>query len=75
MNHSIEIANSKRREDLSSGRLIQGVCFLVFFPVALLAALTGWHWQPWPPGPEGYGNVIVESNSMARMVAGIAISV
>jgi hypothetical protein len=75
MNHTIEIAHTKRQGDKSSGRLIQGACFLVLFPVALVAALTGWHWKPWPPGPDGYGNVIAESSSMARMLAGIAVSV
>lgn len=74
MNHTIEIGTSKRREDLT-GRFIQAICFLVFLPVALVAGLTGWHWRPWPPGPDGYNNVFAEANSMARMVAGIAISI
>lgn len=74
MNHTIEVGTTKRREDLS-GRLIQAICFVVFLPVALFAGLTFWHWRPWPPGPNGYSNVFVEANSMAKMVAGIAISI
>ena len=67
--------NHYRRENLRSCRFIEGVCLAVFLPIAAVARTVGWRWQPWPPGPEGYGSVFAEARSMARVVAGIAISV
>jgi len=75
MQHTIGLDPSGKREDLNSCRLIEAVCFAVFLPIAFLAMLCGWRWQPWPPGPDGYGSVLSEARSMARTIAGIAISV
>jgi hypothetical protein len=71
----MQIGHTRKREEVFSGRLIQCACFTVFLPVALVARLSGWRWRPWPPGPSGYGSVIAETRSMARSIAGIAISV
>ncbi|MEO0575144.1 MAG: hypothetical protein AAF004_06745 [Pseudomonadota bacterium] len=35
-------------------RLLAGICFVAMFPVALVARLSNWRWQPWPPGRQGY---------------------
>jgi hypothetical protein len=75
MSHPIGIAYDRKHEDRSSGLLIKVICFTIFLPVAALARLTGWRWKPWPPGPSGYGSIISETRSMARVVAGIAVSV
>jgi hypothetical protein len=75
MQHTAEITHSRKREDLQSCRFIEAICFAVFLPIALLASLGGWRWHPWPPGPKGYGSVIGEARSMARTIAGIAVSV
>lgn len=45
-----------------------GLCFLVFFVIALLARLTGWRWRPWPPGAAGYGSVVDEALREANTV-------
>lgn len=49
---------------------------LVFFTsypflltVAAVARLTGWRWQPWPPGRDGYGSIVRETSDMACRVA------
>lgn len=75
MSQTMQIGNARKREDVVSGRLIAGACFAVFLPVALVARLSGWRWRPWPPGPTGYRGVIAETRSMARSIAGIAISI
>ena len=75
MSQTMQIGHTRKREEVLSGRLIQGACFTLFLPVALVARLSGWRWKPWPPGPSGYGGVIAETRSMARSIAGIAISV
>ena len=75
MSQTMQIGHSRKREEVLSGRLIAVACFAVFLPVALVARLSGWRWRPWPPGPSGYGSVIAETRSMARSIAGIAISI
>ena len=75
MSHTIGIAHARKHDDLHNGRLISAICFVIFLPVATLARLTGWRWKPWPPGPSGYGSILSETRSMARVIAGIAVSV
>jgi hypothetical protein len=75
MQHSYDIMSERRRFDLRSCRFIESICFVVFLPIALLAGISGWRWRPWPPGgPEGYGSALEEARTMARLIAGIAIS-
>ena len=80
MNQTMDTANIRnttvrKRDDRLSTWLILASCFAVLLPISLLARLSGWRWRPWPPGPGGYGSVIGETRSMARVLAGIAISV
>jgi hypothetical protein len=75
MHHTYDIVSERRRSDIRSCRLIEIVCFVVFLPIALLAGISGWRWRPWPPtDAEGYGSAFGEARSMARLIAGIAIS-
>lgn len=55
-------------------RLLSGVCFIAMFPVALVARVSGWRWQPWPPGREGYRSVYREAVTAAKTAAAIALS-
>jgi hypothetical protein len=75
MQHTGHIMSERKRSDLRCFRVIECVCFVVFLPIALLAGFSGWRWRPWPPaGPDGYGSSLGEARSMARLIAGIAIS-
>ena len=56
-------------------RLLAAACFLGMFPVALVASLSGWRWQPWPPGRSGYSSAWREARTAANTAAAIALSV
>lgn len=56
-------------------RLLAGICFIGMFPVALVASLSRWRWQPWPPGRMGYRSAYREAMTAANMAAAIALSV
>ncbi|MEM7081602.1 MAG: hypothetical protein AAF465_02630 [Pseudomonadota bacterium] len=66
---------SKSRVDVSFfGRALFAVLFAVLLPVALIAAATGWRWQPWSPGVQGYRNFLVEAKIAARIATETALS-
>jgi len=46
-------------------RLMLGVGFVLLLVPATLARLSGWRWQPWPPGPHGYRSIVAEARSAA----------
>ena len=56
-------------------RLLAAVCFVAMFPVALVASLSRWRWQPWPPGRAGYRSAWQEAKTAAKTAAAIALSV
>lgn len=56
-------------------RLLSALCFVGTFPVALIARLSGWRWQPWPPGRSGYRSIYREAITAAHTAAAIALSV
>jgi hypothetical protein len=62
-------------ESAAHFRLLAAICFLGMFPVALVARLSGWRWQPWPPGRSGYRSVYREARTAANTAAAIALSV
>jgi hypothetical protein len=75
MNHAVSTSSMRKREDRLSTWLIEASCFAVLLPISLVARLTGWRWQPWPPpGPNGYRSVLGETRAMSRVLAGLAIS-
>lgn len=41
------------------------VGFIALLVPAMIARLTGWRWQPWPPGPQGYSSIIAEAKAAA----------
>lgn len=56
-------------------KLLAAICFVAMFPVALVARLSNWRWQPWPPGRNGYSSVYHEAKTNAKTAAAIALSV
>lgn len=56
-------------------RLLAAICFLGMLPVAMVASLSRWRWQPWPPGSRGYRSAWHEAKSAAKTAAAIALSV
>ncbi|MFK8051638.1 MAG: hypothetical protein AB8F65_01600 [Woeseiaceae bacterium] len=56
-------------------RLLSIFCFVGTLPVALIARLSNWRWQPWPPGRSGYRSVYREAVTAAKTAAAIALSV
>jgi hypothetical protein len=75
MSENVETTSKHRREERLTSWMIGATCFVVLLPITLIARLSGWRLQPWPPGPDGYGSVLAETRAMARNVAGIALSV
>lgn len=59
---------------LLESALFAGV-FFVLLPVAMLAAMSGWRWQPWPPGAHGYRSFIHEAKIAASTATATAFSV
>ncbi|MEM6638291.1 MAG: hypothetical protein AAF610_00175 [Pseudomonadota bacterium] len=55
--------------------LVLGCSFAAVLPIALAASLSGWRWQPWPPGRKGYQSAFREATLTARNVTAIAFSV
>lgn len=56
-------------------RLVSGLCFVPMFAVALIARVSNWRWQPWPPGRDGYRSAYREAVNASRTAAAIALSV
>ncbi|MFK8015699.1 MAG: hypothetical protein AB8G17_09695 [Gammaproteobacteria bacterium] len=56
-------------------RTVYGVSLAAVLPVALAASMSGWRWQPWPPGRQGYQSAFKEARLTARNVTAIAFSV
>ncbi len=56
-------------------RLLWVVGFMVSLPIAMVARLTGWRWQPWSAGPNGYRSVFGEADSMADKLVAVVHSV
>lgn len=63
-----------RSSDSVQGSALFFVLFIALLPVAFLAAVTGWRWQPWPPGNQGYRTFINEAKIAARVAAETALS-
>jgi hypothetical protein len=61
-------------DELLAGTLY-GVLVIAILPVAMLAAMTGWRWQPWPPGAHGYRAFFREARIVASTATATALSV
>jgi hypothetical protein len=61
-------------QELWSCRLLWFILFVSLMPIAIAARLTGWRWQPWSPGPNGYRSCIREADSRANICVGITYS-
>ena len=62
------------RDEIWGCRLLWWFCFAILLPVATLARATGWRWQPWPAGPDGYKSIMQEADTMAKSVVAITYS-
>lgn len=51
------------------------VGFAASLPLAFVGWLTGWRWQPWSAGTDGYRSVLTESDAMARQLVALTFSV
>jgi len=77
MNQTMLHANeSQARKAPSLGqRAVFGASLAAVLPVAMAASLSGWRWQPWPPGRKGYQGPLREATLTARNLTAIAFSV
>ena len=62
------------RDERFGCRMLWLITFLICLPVATLGRLTGWRWQPWSPGPNGYDSIIKEANLSAKHIVGSVYS-
>ncbi|MFK7887294.1 MAG: hypothetical protein AB8G16_10570 [Gammaproteobacteria bacterium] len=56
-------------------RAVFGASLAAVLPVAMVASMSGWRWQPWPPGSKGYQGALREATLTARNLTAIAFSV
>lgn len=77
MNQPTLQANQAHERHTSSmgQRAVFGVSLAAVLPVAMAASLSGWRWQPWPPGRKGYQGALREATLTARNLTAIAFSV
>ena len=73
MNTRVEIGRTARDERWFC-RLLWILSFVAFLPIALVARLTGWHWRPWAPGPDGYQSVFREAAAIADVIVGQSLN-
>ena len=66
--------DTERRSDAVPRGLIFAVSFALLLPVAAVAAITGWRWQPWSPGARGYRPVLKEARLKASMLTAMVFS-
>jgi hypothetical protein len=64
-----------RKDEIWSCRFLLMICFTVLLPVAIVARLSGWRWQPWPASAADYRSPIKEAKSMSVTIAGTVFSV
>lgn len=64
-----------KKDEVWSCRFIWFGCFAVLLPVALLARLSGWRWQPWPLAADGRRSVLREARLMTGTIVGTVFSV
>lgn len=67
-------SDSDRRSDALPRGLIFAVSFALLLPVAVIAAITGWRWQPWSPGARGYRPVLAEARLKASTLTAMVFS-
>ena len=63
-----------RDDEIWPCRLLMLTLFAALLPIALAARLSGWRWQPWPSGPNGYESIFRESLTMATTITGTVFS-
>lgn len=63
-----------RNGDSLAGQALFITLFAMLLPVAMLAACTGWRWQPWPPGNKGYRTFFQEAKIAASIATASAFS-
>ncbi|MEM6574368.1 MAG: hypothetical protein AAF552_04580 [Pseudomonadota bacterium] len=72
--HHNSNSHAPRRNEALIGKLIYAVSFTLLLPVALVAAATGWRWQPWAPGARGYRPVLSETRLKAITITAMVFS-
>ncbi len=66
---------SARRSGGLGENLIFVLSFAAVLPVAAVARVSGWRWQPWPPGAAGYQTVVREARLAAGTITATVFSV
>ena len=74
MNRQHTLARGLKSNEVWSCRLLWLVCFSLMLPVAMVARLSGWRWQPWPAGANGYRSVFHEARHVSTSLAGSVFS-
>lgn len=74
MNIQTGLTHGIRKDEVWSCRVMLAICFALLLPVAIVARLSGWRWQPWPAGSNGYRSAIQEARMTAATLAGTAWS-
>lgn len=74
MNARTGLLHGIREDEIWPCRLLMLICFAALLPIAVVARLSGWRWQPWPSGPDGYESIFRESLTMATTIAGTVFS-
>jgi len=65
-------ASASTRSERRQFLLMVALAFPLLLGVALIARLSGWRWQPWPPGRDAYRSVFHEAKAAAETYIGFA---
>ena len=62
------------RSEARQYRWMVALAFPVMLVMAAIARLSGWRWQPWPPGPMGYRSIVTEAKEATVTYIGFAFA-
>ena len=58
--------STRAQEEQREFNRLVAAAFLILLVPAALGRLSGWRWQPWPPGRQGYRSIVGEAREAAE---------
>ena len=67
--------DTQKKTSHGRGGLLWAVLFVCTLPIALIAQLTGWRWQPWVHSRDNNRPFYEEADSVAQIIVGMTHSI